>query len=49
MGVNEAFGVLRRVVDAAYAPVVAEIARQSRPGLGKDSLARKQGFGRRRT
>ena len=44
MGVNEAFGVLRRVVDAAYAPVAAEIARQSRPGLGKDSLARKQGF-----
>lgn len=44
MGVNEAFGALRRMVDAAYAPVVAEIARQSRPELGKESLAKRQGF-----
>jgi hypothetical protein len=44
MAVNEAFGVLRRRVDAAYAPVVAEISRQSRPELGRDSLAKRQGF-----
>ncbi|MBZ4487295.1 HNH endonuclease [Microbacterium sp. cx-55] len=41
---NEAFGILRRAVDAAYLPVAAEIARQSRAELGKDSLARKNGF-----
>lgn len=42
--VNRAFGVLRRHVEAAFAPVAAEIARQSRVELGKDSLAKKQGF-----
>jgi hypothetical protein len=41
---NQAFGTLRRAVDAAYLPVAAEIARQSRTELGKDSLARKNGF-----
>lgn len=44
MAVNQAFGALRRHVDAAFAPVAAEIARQSRAELGKDSLARRQGF-----
>ncbi|MFT4220891.1 MAG: DUF222 domain-containing protein [Microbacterium sp.] len=44
MAVNRAFGLLKRTVDAAYAPVASEIGRQSRPELGKDSLARKQGF-----
>jgi hypothetical protein len=45
IAVNKAFGVLRRCVDAAYLPVAAEIGRQSRPELGRDSLARRQGFG----
>lgn len=44
VAVNQAFGVLKRHVDAAFAPFAAEIARQSRVELGKDSLARKQGF-----
>lgn len=44
ISVNRAFGALKRHVDAAFAPVAAEIARQSRPELGKDSLAKKQGF-----
>ncbi|MFT4210968.1 MAG: DUF222 domain-containing protein [Microbacterium sp.] len=44
VGVNEAFGVLLRAVDAAYLPVAAEVARQSRPELGHDSLARRNGF-----
>ncbi|MCR2794147.1 HNH endonuclease [Microbacterium sp. zg.Y625] len=43
IAVNDAFGALRRRVDAAFAPVAAEIARQSRAELGKDSLAKKQG------
>ena len=42
--VSKAFGVLKRRVEAAFAPVAAEIARQSRPELGGDSFARKQGF-----
>ncbi len=42
--VSEAFGVLKRRVEAAFAPVAAEIARQSRAELGGDSFARKQGF-----
>ncbi|WP_298944469.1 HNH endonuclease signature motif containing protein [uncultured Microbacterium sp.] len=44
VAVNQAFGALRRRVEAAFAPVAAEIARQSRVELGKDSLAKKQGF-----
>jgi 5-methylcytosine-specific restriction protein A len=42
--VADALGLLRRTVDAALLPVAAEIARQSRPELGRDSLAKKQGF-----
>lgn len=42
--VNNAFGALKRQVDAAFTAVAAEIARQSRVELGKDSLAKKQGF-----
>jgi hypothetical protein len=45
IAVNDAFGVLKRCVDAAYLPVAAEIGRQSRPELGRESLARMQGFG----
>ena len=41
---NAAFGALKRHVDAAFAPIAAEIARQSRVELGKDSIAKKQGF-----
>ena len=44
VAVNRAFGTLRRHVDAAFAPVAAEISRQSRRELGRDSLARRQGF-----
>lgn len=44
VAVGQAFGALIRHVDAAFAPVAAEIARQSRVELGKDSLAKKQGF-----
>lgn len=44
IAVNHAFGALKRHVDAAFAPVAAEIARQSRTELGRDSLARVQGF-----
>jgi len=44
MAVNNAYGELRRAVDAGYLPVATEINRQSRPELGKDSLAKKQGF-----
>jgi 5-methylcytosine-specific restriction protein A len=44
IALNDAFGMLRRAVDAAYLPIAAEIARQSRRELGKDSLARKSGF-----
>lgn len=44
VAVNAAFGALKRHVDAAFAPVAAEISRQSRRELGKDSLAKKQGF-----
>lgn len=44
LAVGAAFGALTRQVDAAFAPVAAEIARQSRIELGRDSLARRQGF-----
>lgn len=44
IAVNAAFGALRRRVDAAFASVASEIARQSRVELGKDSIAKKQGF-----
>lgn len=42
--VSAAYGALRRQIDAAQAPVAAEIARQSRRELGGDSLAKKQGY-----
>lgn len=42
--VNRVFGQLMRQVDAAFAPIAAEISRQSRPQLGGDSLAKRQGF-----
>lgn len=44
VAVNQALGALKRHVDAVHAAVAAEIARQSRVELGKDSLAKKQGF-----
>ncbi|CAI9389787.1 HNH endonuclease signature motif containing protein [Microbacterium sp. T2.11-28] len=44
IAVTAAFGALRRHVEAAFAPVAAEVARQSRAELGRDSLARRQGF-----
>ena len=44
VAVNQAFGALRRQVDAAFAPVAAEISRQSRSELGSESLAKRQGF-----
>jgi 5-methylcytosine-specific restriction protein A len=44
VGLAEALGLLRRAVDAAMLPVAAEIARQSRPELGRESLAKKRGF-----
>ena len=44
VAVNDAFGMLKRHVDAAFASVAAEISRQSRRELGKESLAKRQGF-----
>lgn len=41
--VNRLIGQTRRLLDAAAAQVAAEISRQSRPELGADSLAKKQG------
>lgn len=44
VAVNQAFGALLRHVNAAFAPFAAEISRQSRTELGKESLAKTQGF-----
>ncbi|WP_119698701.1 HNH endonuclease [Microbacterium halotolerans] len=44
IAVSAAYGALRRQIDAAQAPVAAEVARQSRRELGSDSLAKKQGY-----
>ncbi|MFG6403030.1 DUF222 domain-containing protein [Microbacterium sp. P04] len=44
MAVNEGLGRARRLLDATYTSVAAEINRQSRPELGKDSFAKKQGY-----
>ena len=44
VALNEALGRVRRLVEAAAARVAAEISRQSRPELGADSLAKRQGF-----
>ena len=41
---NEAIGLLRRRLDALQAEVAAEIAHESRPELGPDSLAKQHGF-----
>lgn len=44
VALNDALGKVRRLADAATVQVAAEISRQSRPELGADSLAKKQGF-----
>lgn len=44
VAVNRAFGALLRLVNAAFAPFAAEVARQSRPAPGGRSLAKAQGF-----
>ena len=44
IAVNHALGLLRRRTDAVHAPVAAEIARESRPEMGSDGLAKQQGF-----
>jgi 5-methylcytosine-specific restriction protein A len=44
VALNDALGSARRLLDAAHAQVATEIARQSRAELGRDGLARKQGF-----
>ena len=44
VAVTNAFGSLKRHVDAAYSAVAGEVARQSRAELGRDSLAKKHGF-----
>ena len=40
---SEAVGALRRAVDAVCARIASEVSRQSRPELGRDSLAKRQG------
>ncbi|GAA1468006.1 HNH endonuclease [Microbacterium thalassium] len=42
--VNRALGAVRRAADGLHSAVAAEIARESRPELGPEGLARKQGF-----
>jgi hypothetical protein len=44
VAVNEALGAVQRHKDAVHADIAAEIARESRPELGADSLAKQQGF-----
>ncbi|WP_375385298.1 DUF222 domain-containing protein [uncultured Microbacterium sp.] len=44
LAVNEALGAARRHLDAVHARVAAEIARESRPELGGDGLAKRAGF-----
>jgi 5-methylcytosine-specific restriction protein A len=41
---NEQLATAQRLLDAARSRVACEIARQSRPELGADSLAKQQGF-----
>lgn len=41
--VNDRLGAARRLLDALTAQVASEIARQSRPELGAESLAKRQG------
>ena len=44
IAVSDAVGVLRRRLDAVQVAVAASIARESRPELGAESLAKQQGF-----
>ncbi|WEK61734.1 MAG: DUF222 domain-containing protein [Candidatus Microbacterium colombiense] len=44
IAVHEAIGVLQRQLDAVHADVAAGIARESRPELGTESLAKQQGY-----
>jgi len=44
IAVNDALGRLQRSADAVHAEVAASIARESRPELGPDSLAKQHGF-----
>ncbi|KRA25689.1 hypothetical protein ASD65_15610 [Microbacterium sp. Root61] len=41
---NDALGRARRVIDSAQSRIAAEIARESRPELGRDSLAKELGY-----
>lgn len=44
VALNDALGALRRGTDAVHARVASEIARQSRPEAGAESLAKKNGY-----
>lgn len=44
IGVHEAIGALQRQLDAVHAEVAAGIARESRPELGADGLAKQRGY-----
>ncbi|MBD7958568.1 DUF222 domain-containing protein [Microbacterium sp. Sa4CUA7] len=44
VALNDALGRVRRLTDGLHAQVAAEIARQSRPELGPDGLAKTQGY-----
>lgn len=44
VSLNNAIGALRRRVEAVHARVASEIARQSRPELGSEGLAKKNGY-----
>ena len=44
VALNDALGKVRRLTDGLHAQVAAEIARQSRPELGPDGLAKSQGY-----
>lgn len=44
VALNDAIGALRRGTDAVHARVASEIARQSRPEAGAESLAKKNGY-----
>lgn len=41
---NDALGAMRRLIDALHVEIAAGIARESRPELGPESLAKQQGF-----
>lgn len=44
VALNGALGALRRATDAVHARVASEISRQSRPEVGAESLAKKNGY-----